>query len=97
MGKLLAFPRIEGSTSNPARGCVHCWGKWGSGFEIGHESRSGDSWGSFQQFDEPEAAVAAAYHLARTIYGGCAVHIAPSVIAAADPGPEMPPFDREAF
>lgn len=97
MGKLLGFPRIARPTGNPDRGCVHCWGKWGAGFEIGHESRSGESWGSFQRFDEPEVAVAAAYQLARVEYGGCDVYLAPSVIAAVDPGPEMPPLDRGDF
>ena len=79
MGKVIAFP---GSNPRHDGGIVHCWAMKGGGFEIGQESSSGNSWGSFEQFDFPQQAVAAAYQLNREVYGGnCHVQIDPRVLA----------------
>ena len=78
MGKILAFaaaPRGD-------RGVVHVWAQDDGEFEIGHESRSGNSWGSFARFPSAQEAVAGAYRLNREQYGnGCEVFISPTVIA----------------
>ena len=54
----------------------------GGGYEIGHESQSGNSWGSFFQFERAEDAIKAAYNLARESYGNAIVWIDPVVLAA---------------
>jgi hypothetical protein len=78
-GKVIAFP---GTNPNQNGGVVHCWAMERGGFEIGQESSSGNSWGSFEQFDFPQQAVAAAYQLNREVYGGkCRVQIDPRVFA----------------
>ena len=49
MGKILAFPRNPSPASS--RGTVHVFPAHGGGYEIGHESASGNSWGQFDRFD----------------------------------------------
>ena len=87
MGKILAFaaaPRGD-------RGVVHVWAKDDSDFEIGHESRSGDSWGGFERFPSAQEAVAGAYRLNREQYGnGCEVYISPAVLALLPVSPDRP-------
>lgn len=91
MGSLILFPR---SVSAPG-GVVHAYPLEGGGFEIGHESSSGNSWGSFEQFDCPEAAAAAAYRLNREVYGNsCSVDLHTGLLAAL---PDTPGPDRGAF
>lgn len=82
MGKLLPFPHDRSRSDRLTNGRVHCWPTPEGGFEIGHEARSGDSWGSFEQFDDAQTAVVAAYSLACRYGSGCDVHIAPAVIEA---------------
>ncbi|MEJ7926367.1 hypothetical protein WG908_06290 [Sphingobium sp. AN641] len=91
MCKVIAFPgvnlaariaRIEPSGDN---GIVHVWQTGPGQFEIGHESRSGSSWGHFETFDNPGAAVAGAHRLNRRLLGGeCEVFV-PAAIRALLP------------
>lgn len=99
MGKVIALPVAERRVGNPDLGCVHAWQTEDGAFEIGHESRSGESWGGFERFDHPELAVAAAHSLARS-YGGCEVSIRRGVLDAFGSyvvGPDIPPFNRGEF
>lgn len=78
MGKILAFP----SSARHCGGVVHAY-PFNNGFKIGHESSSGSSWGSFEYFDCPQAAVAGAYRLNRETYGNsCSVDLHPGLLAA---------------
>jgi hypothetical protein len=85
MGAVLVFPR----QARDFHGCVHVMPGEGGGFEIGHESSSGNSWGSFDTFATAEAAVAGAYALNREQYEGRAeVVIWAPVRAALAVGPD---------
>lgn len=59
------------------RGTIHVMPYRLGGFEIGHESESGNSWGSFEgPYDTVELATAAAHALNLRQYGGvCEVAI----------------------
>lgn len=98
-GNVIALPFAERRVGNPHFGCVHAWETEDGAFEIGHESRSGESWGGFERFAHAEQAVAAARSLAQS-YGGCEVSIDKGVIGALGAyrvGPELPPRDRGEF
>ena len=57
-------------------GTVHVMPGNGGGFEIGHESASSNSWGSFSTYDNAKDAIAAAHALNRDVYKGvCNVSI----------------------
>ncbi|KQS04514.1 hypothetical protein ASG11_09855 [Sphingomonas sp. Leaf357] len=76
MADILQFPRRE------TRGVIAVY-ECGDRFEIGHESASGGSWGSFSNYDEAGEAIAAAHALNRDVYEGvCAVEVSPAVRAA---------------
>lgn len=86
MGKVLSLAKPP----RDGRGTVHVYPLESSRYEIGHESRSGSSWGYFSQYDDPAEAVAAAYRLNNEGLGGeCDVFINPLVLAAlpVTPGP----------
>jgi len=53
---VLRFPAADRD-----RGTVHVMPLQGGGFEVAHESRSGDSWGGFETYRRAEDAIAAAY------------------------------------
>lgn len=91
---VIAFPRVR--TEN--RGCVHVMQHAGGGFEVGHESASGNSWGSFSgPYARGQDAIAAAYALNRDTYGGvCEVYICPAALADIPPSP-APAFERGDF
>ncbi|MBD3761472.1 hypothetical protein [Rhizorhabdus sp.] len=76
---ILPFPRPS------HHGVVHVMPMDGGGFEIGHESSSGNSWGSFEgPFDTVELATAAAHALNIRQYGGaCEVAIWADVLGGA--------------
>jgi hypothetical protein len=61
----------------PSYGIVHVLPLDGGGFEVAHESASGNSWGNFTgPFARAEEAVAAANALNRATYAGaCEVHV----------------------
>jgi hypothetical protein len=68
-------------------GAIHVWSDGGSGFVVGHESESGNSWGAFSDYSSGEAAIAAAFAMNRDQYGGvCAVHICDAARDDAFPG-----------
>lgn len=76
MGDILQFPRAD------TRGVIAVY-QSDDGFEIGHESESGGSWGSFSNYATAAEAIAAAHVLNRDEYEGvCAVEVAPAVRAA---------------
>jgi hypothetical protein len=86
MGEVVSF----GGRRTENNGIVHVWKTSDGGYEIGQESRSGNSWGSFDQFDTAQEAVAAAYRLNAEVYdGACEVFINEDVLAdiPATPGP----------
>jgi hypothetical protein len=66
MGDVVAFPRHVAD-----RATLHIMGSDAEGYEVWHESRSGDSWGiqevGFRHHDD---ALAHAHHLNATKYGG---------------------------
>lgn len=61
MGGVVQFPYTRGD----GRGVVHVMGDGISGFEIGHESASGNSWGSFSTYASGEEAITATFALNR--------------------------------
>lgn len=78
MGEVVTFGRRPAHT----QGTIHVWQMEKGGYEIGQESESGNSWGSFDQFDTAQEAVAAAYRLNKEQYGGvCEIYISPPVLA----------------
>jgi len=83
----------------PFRGTVCVMGDKATGFEVGHESSSGDSWGSFSgPYANGQDAIAAAYALNRDVYlGGCDVEICDAALRDRDGVMLSPPVDREEF
>ncbi|WP_294244725.1 hypothetical protein [uncultured Sphingomonas sp.] len=67
----------------PYRGTVCVMGSRVTGFQVGHESSSGDSWGNFLgPFADGRDAIAVAYALNRDVYlGGCDVEICDDALA----------------
>lgn len=79
------------------RGCIHVWRLADGGFEVGHESRSGDSWGNFSTYNTADETVVAAYALNRDHYGSaCDVAIYDDVKALLKPSP-LPNRTRGEF
>ena len=79
--QILSFPRGE-AQAIIYRGTVHVWANETGGFEIGHESNSGDSWGWFSEYDTAGEAVAAAHDLnARELDERCEVFVSDAVRA----------------
>ena len=84
MAKILPFTRGRIAS----RGTVHVMPSV-HGFEIGHESASGGSWGSFDVFPDAQAAIVAAYQLNALQYGGaCDVRICAEALGAVDTSTE---------
>lgn len=67
----------------PFRGTVCVMGSKATGFQVGHESASGNSWGSFSgPYANGTDAIAAAYALnINTYLGGCDVEICEDALA----------------
>jgi hypothetical protein len=67
----------------PLRGTVVVMGSKETGFQVGHESSSGDSWGHFSgPYANSVDAIAAAFALNRDVYmGGCDVEICDCALA----------------
>lgn len=79
MGDVIQFRRPPSGTAlsvRHMRGTVQVLPLEGGGYEVGHESASGGSWGNFRgPFATWHEAAAAAYALNREEYGGrCEVH-----------------------
>ncbi len=75
MSRILAFPA-------PARlytGTVCVMGDNAAGFQVAHESSTGNSWGEFTSYQTAQTAIAAAYAMNRDLYAGqCDVWICPA-------------------
>ena len=85
--------------ANPYNGTICVMGDKATGFEVGHESASGNSWGSFSgPYERGQDAIAAAYALNRDVYlGGCDVQICKPALQDRD-GVVVPrSVDREDF
>ena len=62
-----------------------------SGFQVAHESASGNSWGSFAEYRTGQEAITAAYALNRDEYGGeCNVSICDAAVQDACPDVGLP-------
>lgn len=74
------------------RGTVHVMGDTVSGFEVAHESASGNSWGMFSgPYRSGEEAITIAYALNRDQYrGGCNVFVCDAAVQDANPGVGLP-------
>lgn len=67
-GRIVPFRPLVGDDRH---GTVHVMPHENGGYEVAHESASGDSWGSFSgMIPDAQAAVAAAHSLNRNSYGG---------------------------
>ena len=77
-------------------GTIHVHLINGDIFEACHESSSGNSWGSFEHFDNAQDAVAAGYRINReTYHGRCDVYAHPDVAARLPSSPSpLPPKVR---
>lgn len=94
MGSVVAFPLMRTADG----GTIHVWACPEGGFEIGHESSSGNSWGSFEMFDTAESAVTGAHRLNRVQYEGLAeVFLSSGVLSALHPSSPSPLCDRREF
>lgn len=91
MGNVIPFPKEPHANDSEAPGgTVHVWHLHdGGGFEVAHESRSGNSWGGFSQWDCPRAAIAAAHRLNAEMGGDCEVFIPREVMLALNAGVEV--------
>ena len=76
----------------PLNGTVHVMGDKSTGFEVGHESASGSSWGSFSgPYDRGQDAIAAALALNRDAYaGGCDISICDAALQDRDSASRPP-------
>lgn len=82
MGDVVAFFRPDAAQEPAAGGTIHIWMGNPQHFEIGHESRSGNSWGYFATFNSAEAAIDAAHRLNREELDGKAEVYIPDAILA---------------
>jgi hypothetical protein len=75
---IIPFPRPH----RERRGAVHVTGDRSSGFEVAHESSSGDSWGYFSgPYGTGEEAITAAYALNRdALAGECDVFVCEAAV-----------------
>ena len=83
---VLPFPHRR----DAGHGVVHVMGNRAIGFEIGHESASGNSWGSFSSYRTGQEVITAAYALNRDTYEGvCDVFVCDAALqdACPDVGP----------
>lgn len=91
--RVLQLPtRIESE-----HGVIHVMVDRVDGFEVGHESRSGNSWGHFSgPYRSGSDAVAAAYELNAREHGGlCEVFINDAAREDANPGVGLPSYPGE--
>lgn len=81
----------------PYNGTVHVMGDENTGFEVGHESASGNSWGSFSgPYKRGQDAITEALALNRDHYqGGCDIAICDAALQDRAPRSLRP--DREEF
>ncbi|WP_267386175.1 hypothetical protein [Sphingomonas sp. GC_Shp_3] len=86
-GQVLSFP----SRGNADRGTIHVWGDRVDGFQVSHESASGNSWGEILDFRSGADAITAAHTLNRNQYQGrCEVLVIDAALQDACPGVGLP-------
>ncbi len=79
MSRVIPFP----APARPYTGTVCVMGDQAAGFEVAHESSTGNSWGEFTSYPSAQEAIAAAYAMNRDRYAGqCDVWVCPE--AATD-------------
>jgi len=84
MGTIHQLPRPR---QHPTNGTVHIWRHREGGYEIGHESSSGTSWGFFATYDCPVRAMVAACRLnIEQLEGRAAISFADDVIGDLEAG-----------
>lgn len=75
MSRILAFP----APARPFTGTVCVMGDRAAGFDVAHESSTGNSWGAFTSYFSAQDAIAAAYAMNRDLYAGqCDVWVCPA-------------------
>ena len=75
MSRILAFP----APARPYTGTVCVMSDNAAGFQVAHESSTGNSWGEFTSYLTAQSAIAAAYAMNRDLYAGqCDVWICPA-------------------
>lgn len=75
----------------PNSGTVHVMGDKAAGFEVAHESASGNSWGNFAPYRTGQEAITAAYALNRDQYGGeCDVFVCDAAVQDSCPDVGLP-------
>ncbi len=75
MSRIIPFP----IPVRPYTGTVCVMGNKAAGFEVAHESSTGNSWGEFTTYPSAQDAIAAAYAMNRDRYAGqCDVWICPA-------------------
>lgn len=84
--------------ARPYNGTVCVMGDKHTGFQVGHESASGNSWGSFSgPYSRGQDAITAAYALNRDAYvGGCDVSICEAALQDRE-GETASPHNRKDF
>lgn len=69
------------SRRDPRAGVIHVMGDRIDGFEVAHESASGNSWGGFECFAKGEDAITRAYAMNRDQYAGaCEVYVCDAAV-----------------
>lgn len=75
MSRIIPFP----VPARPYTGTVCVMGNKAAGFEVAHESSTGNSWGEFTTYPSAQDAISAAYAMNRDRYAGqCDVWICPA-------------------
>lgn len=86
-GQVLSFP----SRRSGDQGNIHVWGDRVDGFQVSHESASGNSWGEIHDFRSGADAITAAHKLNRDQHDGrCAVFVSDAALQDACPGVGLP-------
>lgn len=94
-GRVIPMRRLVGDERH---GIVHVMQLEGGGYEVSHESASGDSWGNFSgRIDDAQRAIVVAHAMNRDQYGGrCAVSVCDAATADV-PRPTPAPLTRGDF
>lgn len=72
-------------------GTIHVMGDRVDGFQVSHESSSGNSWGEAFPFERGQDAITFAYTLNRDQYAGqCEVHVCDAAAQEDCPGVGLP-------
>lgn len=80
MGEVIRFPGRR--AAGPSGGIIHVWRTNSGTYEVGHESRSGNSWGCFTEYATAQGAIEAAHRLNAEFGGDCEVFIGKDAMLA---------------